>query len=268
MAPARGESGSEWSEVDMETESGDELQQLRAKLAQQLKDLKEAIPDVSAEVAEGSCSSSCAHPSPPASAEPVLDFLTLREHYEQALDQARELYALTDPEVTEKAVEEAATEAAEKEVLAEAVRLQREVPRKSWPDGWAMVMDRALACYTADQGKSLQVDAAVRSLPSARRTRTARRRTTTSTTSTANPDREEKKQEPKGKPVKEDAAATQHLNKWQALVARIQGKRRWSARGQLANSAANGCPRSIDGPARVFGRHVGRWQWREIAFGW
>ena len=131
-----------------------------------------------------------------------------------------------------------------------------------------MVMDRSLACYTADQGKSLQVDAAVRSLPSARRTRTARRRTTTSTTSTAKPDSEEKKQEHKGKPAKEDAPATQQLNKWQALVARIQGKRRWSARGQLANYAANGVPRNLDGPARGFGRHVGRWQWREITFEW
>ena len=57
-------------------------------------------------------------------------------------------------------------------------------------------------------------------------------------------------------------------NKWQRLAAVMQRRRRWHAHGQALNYAKNGLPRNLDGPARGFGRHLGRWGWREIASSW
>ena len=55
---------------------------------------------------------------------------------------------------------------------------------------------------------------------------------------------------------------------WQRMMAKAQERRKWSARGQALNYAKNGMPKNLDGPARGFGRHLGRWGWREIASSW
>ena len=55
---------------------------------------------------------------------------------------------------------------------------------------------------------------------------------------------------------------------WQRLMAKAQERRKWSARGQALNYAKNGMPKNLDGPARGFGKHLGRWGWREMASRW
>ena len=57
-------------------------------------------------------------------------------------------------------------------------------------------------------------------------------------------------------------------HRWQRLVSIIQERRRWSMRGMLLNYTRNGIPKRLDGPARGFGKHLGRWGWREIRSSW
>ena len=73
-----------------------------------------------------------------------LEFLPLGDHYQQALDQALELYALTDPDASDDVVQTTAMEAAWKDTLAEALRIQHALPRpQQWPPGWAGIMQEA-----------------------------------------------------------------------------------------------------------------------------
>ena len=58
------------------------------------------------------------------------------------------------------------------------------------------------------------------------------------------------------------------VNKWQRLVLVAQWKRRSWANMTALKYAKNGMPKNLDGPAKGFGRHLGRWQWREIASHW
>ena len=55
---------------------------------------------------------------------------------------------------------------------------------------------------------------------------------------------------------------------WRRMVQLIQERERWSIRGTAINYSRNGMPRSVDGPARGLGRHIGRWGWREIRATW
>ena len=104
-----------------------------------------------------------------------LEFLPLGDHYQQVLDQALELYALTDPDASDDVVQTTAMEAAWKDTLAEALRIQRALPRpQQWPPGWAGIMQEAQEMWAKDQGQALQVDAEVRDLPRARRSRARR----------------------------------------------------------------------------------------------
>ena len=56
--------------------------------------------------------------------------------------------------------------------------------------------------------------------------------------------------------------------RWQALVLEIQQRKRWAVRGHLLNYAKHGCPKNMDRPARGFGKHVGRWGWRAMCHVW
>ena len=56
--------------------------------------------------------------------------------------------------------------------------------------------------------------------------------------------------------------------RWHRLIVKAQERRKWSARGQALNYAKNGMPKNLDGPAQGFGKHLGRWGWREIASSW
>ena len=155
----------------MEQEEPD-LQQLRQKLANQLQGLQQAVTaaaTVTGEVAKD-CSSSSSTPLPAVRSE----FLPAQEHYLQALEQARELYSLTDPEVTPRSAEKAAVGAAQKDTLAEAIKLYQTVRQEQWPQGWGEIMGQAVACFQADQGKSLQYGCTVKEMPPARRTRATR----------------------------------------------------------------------------------------------
>ena len=258
------ESGETWEVIPGISAEQAELNKWRHTVAAQLKELQDAMKDATGAAATGSCSSSCAqqpwHP----------DFLPAKDHYKQALDQARELYALTDPDAGVKAQELASTEAAWKDTLAEAVKLGMYVPPHLWPPGWQELMVEAGAAYQQDQGKSLQVGQSVRTLPAARRLRQPRPQDDSKTEwvhSEAMPADGLTKDKP-DQSAEEKLNATPSLNKWQRLVLRIRERKRWSEKGRLLNYAKNGCPRNLDGKARGFGHHIGRWQWREIHYEW
>ena len=109
--------------TEPEPTSDEELQELRARLHGQLSELQEAVNVAAA-------SDSCAASSAPSRRQvPLttfariqeLEFLPLGDHYQQALDQALELYALTDPDASDDVVQTTAMEAAWKDTLAEAL---------------------------------------------------------------------------------------------------------------------------------------------------
>ena len=56
--------------------------------------------------------------------------------------------------------------------------------------------------------------------------------------------------------------------KWQRLVLVIQRRRRTWAQNKALEYAKNCLLHNLDGPAKGFGRHVGRWAWREIRSSW
>ena len=126
-------------------------------------------------------------------------------------------------------------------------------------------MVEAAAAYHKDQGKSLQLGAAVRTMPAARR---ARRPTTRKSTAAAAKEEKEPRDEKEKDPRDAKTTSPPDLNRWQTLVLRIQERRRWATRGHLLNYAKSGCPKKVDGKARGFGSHLGRWQRREIAYEW
>ena len=72
----------------------------------------------------------------------------------------------------------------------------------------------------------------------------------------------------KDKPEEIEEKCPPGMNRWQKLVLRIRERKRWSEKGRLLNYAKNGCPRNLDGKARGFGRHLGRWQWRGVNYQW
>ena len=55
---------------------------------------------------------------------------------------------------------------------------------------------------------------------------------------------------------------------WRRMVAKAQERKAWSAKGHALNYAKNGMPQNLDGPAKGFGKHMGRWGYREIASEW
>ena len=76
-------------------------------------------------------------------------------------------------------------------------------------------------------------------------------------------------QEPAEEP-QQVSAGTVHgqLNRWQKLIYRAITNRQWSENGRARNYALNGLPKSVDGPAKGFGKHLGRWGYREINYQW
>ena len=286
---------------ELASDEGSTIEQLQQRLRSQLDNLRQAVKKVAGEEDKDSCSSSSVprRSTPKATVHP--DFLPAEEHYVQALDQARELYLVTDPDVSGQAREEAAKEAAWMNTLAEAVKLGREVPPERWPEGWQAIMVQASEEYHKDKGKSMQVDVQVRSLPTARRmakrnlpgttTQTKEEATTTQTREETIRERleavgvqanvtgfgEPRTTRPPPPPptttttkttAKGKKDAPPRLNRWQALVKRMQERRRWSARTNLERYSRRGVPKDLDGPTRGFGHHLGRWQWREIHYEW
>ena len=57
-------------------------------------------------------------------------------------------------------------------------------------------------------------------------------------------------------------------NAWQRLVSKIQSRKAWSDRGRMLNYAKHGLPKNLDGKPTGFGKHLGRWGWREIRSNW
>ena len=58
------------------------------------------------------------------------------------------------------------------------------------------------------------------------------------------------------------------INHWRRMLEKAIMRRMWSEKGRALNYAKNGLPRNLDGKARGFGRHMGRWGWREVASQW
>ena len=56
-------------------------------------------------------------------------------------------------------------------------------------------------------------------------------------------------------------------NRWVALLDLIIARKRWSEWGRARKNAKK-MPLDLDGKARGFGKHVGRWGWREIRSSW
>ena len=208
-----------------------ELHAPRIKFADQLKELAMAVNTAAAR--EETASSTGASPralcAPRASRAGMPAFLPMEDHYTQALEQAVELYACTDPDADEEVMMSAAKEAAWKDTFAEAVRLHRELPQKDWPLGWDKVMAAAAEALQEDQGAQLQVD---------ERNRWKRL-------------------------VREHG-----LNRWQLLVMQIQARKKWLEKARLLSYSEKGCPGNLDYEATDIGSHLGRWQWREIAYQW
>ena len=77
------------------------------------------------------------------------------------------------------------------------------------------------------------------------------------------------KQKPSGKQKTCPTQGTEDLvlNRWQAMVKRIQDRRKVSDRQQMHRYAKNGLPKRCTAPVG-FGSHVGRWCWREIRCIW
>ena len=66
----------------------------------------------------------------------------------------------------------------------------------------------------------------------------------------------------------EDSLKTKGLNRWQYLVELARYKRRWSLRMTAMKYKKHGMPKDLHGPPTGFGKHVGRWQWREVRHFW
>ena len=69
-------------------------------------------------------------------------------------------------------------------------------------------------------------------------------------------------------PASKAEAAKEPGEQWHRFVQRIQERKRWSMQGAAHNYAKHGLPRSVDGPARGLGKHLGRWGYREIRPWW
>jgi hypothetical protein len=255
------------------------------RLAQQLQALQGAVSS-----AEGTDSSrersSPSQPLEPHSAqqqEPEETFMALGDHYQQALDQALELYALTDPDASEDLIQSTAMEVAWKDTLGEAVRLYRARPNpEDWPEGWAGVMVEAQEEWAKDNGAQLQTEAAVKTLPGTRRNRSRQDPTaagpsaatrmisskSTAISSVLPPTTSRSSMtKVKDEPPDNDQGLDPGF-RWRLLIRRIQARTRWSDWGRLLNYSKYGCPKNLDGPAKGFGKHLGRWDWREIGDSW
>jgi len=213
-----------------------------------------------AAAARGS-SSSCASqepPGPPATTPTTEDRDT---HYMEALDQALELYRLTDPDAEEEQIFEAASRAARLSMLAEARLIYAQLPRRRWPRGWHEVMEEALQQTAANQPTETSEQTPFQ-MPEVRHTR---RRAS---------EQQPPEQDPQGQKTsrEERSEASSTLpppqNRWKRLLARIIERKRWSEKGRALNYSRNGLPRNLDGKARGFGRHLGRWGWPEIRYEW
>ena len=58
------------------------------------------------------------------------------------------------------------------------------------------------------------------------------------------------------------------LNRWQKLILLARQRREWSMRGQMLKCKQHGMPKNLDGPAKGFGKHLGRWGYNEIRHFW
>ena len=189
------------------------------------------------------------------------------------------LYRLANPEAPEEALEEAAHAVAW-------TATQSEARRRSCMPGWAAMdaswkglLDACTQDLEAGKHEEAQPGAPVKTLPSVRRERARTTGAAEGAVSSGTPvyltARElaargafKARQVPFPAEDKgEDSPPGFH---WHRLVAKAQARRRWSVRGQALNYARNGMPQNLDGPARGFGNHRGRWDWgwREIACSW
>ena len=228
---------------------------------------------------------------------------TTEEFYEEGRDQALELYRLTNPEASEDALEEAAHVAAWTATQSEALRWSL-LP--GWPTMDASWKERLAACerdLAVGKHEEVQPAAEVRILPDVRRgrPRTAAGEAEHASLSGAAPASAElptaqgapaplgprKDQGParstarpswqrgtrqttpaEASPVEATEGAPPLGYRWRRLIVKAQERRKWSTRGQALNYAKHGMPKNLDGPARGFGKHLGRWGWREIASSW
>ena len=251
---------------------------LRERLQRQLGNLASAVNHVGAAEVSGSSRVSSGQEPAQLRSERASVGLTRAEHYEEALGQAMELYEQIHSGENPKSIWAAAHRAARQNTYAEALRMQREIDPEMWPEGWNDIMQDAMAAWAQDSGATLQVDAEVRSLPEVRSTR-ARTSARSSTSPEETPTRSRVRTREEIPVTLEQTSqatpdptvpgsVTDQLNRWQQLMLRVQARKRWSDKGRLCNYAKNGIPRNIDGKPTGFGRHLGRWGWREISFEW
>ena len=171
-------------------------------------------------------------PSGPAQAQIALDRV-----YSDALEQAQELLQDTDPRATKEDIANICRQMAQNAVQEEIATRHLQHPAGEKP-----------------KEPTPPLETVPHEVPLIKASRRRRGEEATGSSPAAAPTKEETSLEPG--------------HHWHRFVQNIQGRKRWSARGTMMNYSKNGMPRSIHGPARGQGHHIGRWGWREISPWW
>ena len=182
------------------------------------------------------------------------------EFWLDALNQAKELYEVTDPDAAPQEIQAAAEKMAREATFAEALRKPESELRNGAPD-WLEA--RAAALSMKAQGAALQEDAPVRQVEPVRRQRP--RQPANPGPTSAPLDNVPKEPPEKGPKTRYEKAAA----RWQALMETAIRRRKWSETRRAQGYATKGMPRQLDTRApRGFGAHSGRWGWREVSSSW
>ena len=210
---------------------------------------------------------------PPRSAE---DF------YEDALDQAMELYGSVDPAAPRQVIESATFQAAWASTCLECLRLagskKWEEAHESWhallPEAQQHMDDLFVQPDGPGSGAHDSAPEAARASPSGSKgppivKKLPPKGCPISPPATALPMPHLRGAQPEQPAAPRTAIEKQNkINHWRRMIERIIMRRMWSEKGKALNYAKNGLPRNLDGKARGFGCHIGRWGWREVASQW
>ena len=183
--------------------------------------------------------------------------------YEEQLDQAIELYRITDPEASEKALQDAAHEAAWLSTLGEAARLGKAMQTVPANHPWAGAIAEAANVWARDGDATMQAFQEVRSIPGIRRVRRpSKEKTSEPFKETVSYTTDEMTAPPN---VKMLGAG---LNRWQNLMFVAMTRKEWAVKGHMLRMRKHGLPADVYGKATGFGKHIGRWGNREVTYLW
>ena len=187
---------------------------------------------------------------------------TPKEYKYDMFLQAMELYELENPDTSMKARKEAATKMATEALYAESFMVNQRTTQGLWRPSRAWTKVCQQACMAANPEALYQVETPIRTVEPVRRVVAATESRSAWTSPLLGAWTE----------LALDAEAAKVYQrialKWQGLVTRIQTRKRWSDHGRLLNYSKNGLPQKLNGKPQGFGKHEGRWGWREISPFW